>query len=62
MFSTTAKSWNAIGTYNHHMPSNGGSAVRPAGSGSPIGRIHSKGPVAATDPGGWVDSNLLAVQ
>ena len=34
-----AKSSKAIGTYSHHMPSKGGSAGRPAGSASPIGRM-----------------------
>ena len=59
MISTIAKSSNAIGTYSHHMPSNGGCAGRPAGSGSPIGRmpqdrsrlpIHTAGSTVISSP------------
>ena len=42
------------------MPSKGGSAGRPAGSGF-ADRPDAPGPVAAADPGGGVDGDLLAV-
>ncbi len=42
------------------MPSNGGSAGLPAGSGSPTGRM-PPGSVPGSDPGGRVDRDLFAV-
>ncbi len=56
---TIPKSSKAIGTYSHHMPSNGGSAGRPGGSASPIGRmphersrlpIHTAGSTTISSP------------
>src|SRR6201988_2053582 len=60
MSSTIANSSNAIGTYSHHMPSNGGSAGRPAGSGSPTGRM-PQDRARVPKPGFGVDGDFLAV-
>ncbi len=58
MMRTIEKSSNAIGTYSHHMPSNGGSAGRPAGSASPIGRMpHDRSRVPIHTAGSTVISS-----